>query len=68
MQLYVDSQFASPYAMSAFVGMNEKALEFDLETVDLAAEDQNTAFVSRSITRRVPMLVHNGFALASAVP
>jgi glutathione S-transferase len=66
MQLYVDSQFASPYAMSAFVGMNEKELEFDLETVDLTALDRDTAFVSRSITRRVPMLVHNGFALSES--
>jgi len=66
MQLYVDSQFASPYAMSAFVGMNEKELEFDLETVDLAAKDHDTAFVSRSIPRRVPMLVHNGFALSES--
>jgi glutathione S-transferase len=37
MQLYVDSQLASPYAMSAFVGLHEKELSFDLETVDLSA-------------------------------
>jgi glutathione S-transferase len=37
MQLYVDSQFASPYAMSVFVCLHEKGLPFDVETVDLSA-------------------------------
>ncbi|HWT38587.1 MAG TPA: glutathione S-transferase, partial [Paraburkholderia sp.] len=34
--LYVDTQFASPYAMSVFVALHEKHLTFDMRTVDLA--------------------------------
>jgi glutathione S-transferase len=67
MQLYVDSQFASPYAMSAFMGLHEKELSFDVETVDLSAKDKHDpTFVTSSITRRVPMLVHGGFALSES--
>jgi glutathione S-transferase len=67
MKLYVDSQFVSPYAMSAFVGLLEKGLPFDVETVDLSAKDkQDPAFVTRSLTRRVPMLVHDGFSLSES--
>jgi glutathione S-transferase len=67
MKLYVDSQFASPYAMSAFVSLHEKDLPFDMETVDLSAKEKHDpAFVIRSITRRVPMLVHDEFALSES--
>jgi glutathione S-transferase len=65
--LYVDSQFISPYAMSAYVGLLEKGLPFDTETIDLAAK-RNLApdFSSTSITRRVPTLLHDGFALSES--
>jgi len=33
--LYVDSQFLSPYAMSAFVALNEKALAYDVTIIDI---------------------------------
>jgi hypothetical protein len=36
MLLYVDANFASPYALVAFVSLLEKGLTFDIETVDLA--------------------------------
>ena len=35
--LYVDSLFASPWAMSVYVALKEKNLEFSLKTVDLEA-------------------------------
>ena len=38
--LYVDSLFASPWAMSSFVALAEKDLPFTVETVDLALGDQ----------------------------
>ena len=65
--LYVDAQFASPYAMSAFVALHEKALPFKITTVDLAANANHEAhFEATSLTRRVPTLVHDGFALSES--
>ena len=65
--LYVDAQFASPYAMSVFVALHEKALPFKITTVDLAANANHEAdFAATSLTRRVPTLVHDGFALSES--
>jgi glutathione S-transferase len=67
MLLCVDSLFASPYAMSAFVSLREKELPFDVETVDLSAnKNHESAFATTSITRRVPTSVHDGFALSES--
>jgi glutathione S-transferase len=67
MLLYVDSQFTSPYAMSVFVCLHEKGLPFDFKTVDLSAnEHHDPEFATTSITRRVPTLVHDGFALSES--
>jgi glutathione S-transferase len=65
--LYVDSQFASPYAMSAFVALREKGLPFDVLTLDLAANATDEPhFATTSITRRIPTLIHDGFALSES--
>ena len=65
MLLYVDANFASPYALVAFVSLLEKGLEFDVEPLDLASDaNQSDEYKMRSITRRVPTLVHNNFALS----
>lgn len=67
MLLYVDSQFASPYAMSAFVALKEKGLSFDVEALDLAAgANQTPSFAGVSMTRRVPTLVDGDFALSES--
>jgi glutathione S-transferase len=67
MLLYVDANFASPYALVAFVSLLEKGLAFDLEVLDLAArENEGPNFAKTSITRRVPTLVHDGFALSES--
>ena len=67
MLLYVDANFASPYALVAFVSLLEKGLTFDLETLDLAAgAHRGSGFANTSITRRVPTLVHDGFALSES--
>jgi len=65
--LYVDSRYLSPYAMTAFVALCEKGVDFALATVDLAAR-QNEApqFSAVSLTRRVPTLVHGQFSLAES--
>jgi glutathione S-transferase len=67
MLLYVDVNFASPYALVAFVGLLEKGLRFDVETLDLAARaNQDPEFCKTSITRRIPTLVQDGFALSES--
>ena len=67
LRLYVDTQFASPYAMSAFVALHEKNLAFEIKTVDLGASAHQAApFAVTSLTQRVPVLVHNGFSLSES--
>jgi len=67
MLLYVDAIFASPYALVAFVSLLEKGLPFDIETVDLVARAHHRPDFSRtSITRRIPTLVHDSFALSES--
>ena len=67
MRLYVDANFASPYALVAFVSLVEKGLDFDTETLDLAAHaNHDPNFARTSITRRVPTLIHDGFTLSES--
>lgn len=67
MKLYVDREYASPWAMAVFVGLREKGLAFDLEVLDLAAGDQRQAgFARQSLTQRVPTLVNGDFALSES--
>ncbi|MBB5392608.1 MULTISPECIES: glutathione transferase [unclassified Herbaspirillum] len=67
LQLYVDAQFISPYAMSAFVTLTEKGLPFELLTIDLAArQNQGAGYASVSLTRRVPTLSDGQFHLAES--
>ena len=65
--LYVDARFISPYALSAFVALHEKGLDFELQTVDLSANANLEAdYAATSLTRRVPTLIHNQFALSES--
>src|ERR1035437_4573757 len=67
LRLYADPEFASPYAMSAFVALHEKGLTFEVVTLDLAAnENQASGFASMSLTRRVPTLLHGDFSLSES--
>ncbi|MFK0090716.1 glutathione transferase [Pseudomonas sp. NPDC090755] len=67
LRLYVDAQFTSPYAMSAFVVLREKGIEFEMSPVDLEAfENQAEDYASLSLTQRVPTLVHGDFALSES--
>jgi glutathione S-transferase len=67
MLLYVDRNFASPYALVAFVSLLEKGLKFDMETLDLAVKaNQEPGFAKKSITRRIPTLIHDGFTLSES--
>lgn len=65
--LYVDSQYSSPYAMSVFVALTEKAQAFDLKKLDLASkENRGEAYAKVLPTRRVPTLVHGDFQLGES--
>jgi glutathione S-transferase len=67
MRLYVDANFASPYALVAFVSLIEKGLDFEIETLDLAVHaNHDPNFARTSITRRIPTLIHDGFALSES--
>ena len=67
LRLYVDAQFASPYAMSAFVALHEKGLSFEITTVNLAASENLAAgYAGISLTRRVPTLLHDKFSLSES--
>jgi glutathione S-transferase len=67
MHLYVDANFASPYALVVFVSLIEKGLDFEIEPLDLAAyANRDPHFAKTSITRRVPTLIHDDFALSES--
>ncbi len=62
--LYVDTTFSSPYAMSVYVTLLEKKLEFALKTVNLDnGEHLQTAYRDLALTGRVPTLVHGELVL-----
>lgn len=67
MLLYADSQFTSPYALSVFVSLKVKGIDFELRTLDLSA-GQNTGadYVAASLTARVPTLVDGDFSLSES--
>ncbi|MBW4656338.1 MAG: glutathione S-transferase N-terminal domain-containing protein [Kaiparowitsia implicata GSE-PSE-MK54-09C] len=65
--LFVDRQFASPYAMSAYVTLVEKGLPFALVTINLAAAaNLREEYRDRSLTARVPTLAHDAFYLSES--
>ena len=67
LRLYVDSQFTSPYAMSVFVALQEKGIDFQMVTVDPTAfENQAGAYAFLSQTQRVPTLVAGDFAVSES--
>jgi len=64
--LYVDSLFASPWALSVFVALTEKRLPFTVETVDLAAGQQHGDYAHRTLTARVPALADGDVTLSES--
>jgi glutathione S-transferase len=67
MTLYVDAQFASPYAMSAFVTLEDKKLPFGLQPVNLENQENHSAdYIRASLTGRVPTLLHGDFSLSES--
>ena len=67
MQLYIDSNYASPYAMSVFVALHEKKLPFKIVSLDLSSGAANApAYAKMSLTHRVPTLVDGNFSLSES--
>ena len=65
--LYVDSRMTSPYALSSFVTLTEKAIPFEMKKVNLSARENHHAdFASLSLSSRVPTLGHEGFYLSES--
>ena len=62
--LYVDSHWISPYAMSAFVALEEKGLAYEVREVSLPKGEQRT-YGAR--TGRVPALRHGEYWLAESL-
>jgi glutathione S-transferase len=63
--LYVDDLFVSPWAMSAFVAIEEKQLPYTLERLSLARKETlQPGFLAR--TRRIPALRRGDFWLAES--
>lgn len=66
-RLYIDARFTSPYAMSVFVALREKDIDFELMKVDLhAARHRAKGYADLSLTQRVPMLVDGDFSLSES--
>jgi glutathione S-transferase len=66
-RLYVDSQLISPYAMSVYVTLLEKGIDFQMQTLDLeASQHLSDSYARLSLTRRVPTLVHGDVVLAES--
>lgn len=56
--LYVDSYLISPYVFSAFVGLREKGIPFDMIPINLQKQEQfEPSYRALSLTSRVPALV-----------
>ena len=67
MQLFIDANHLSPYAMSAFVALREKGIPFDTVLVNLQqAEHLASAYSAISLTQRVPSINDNGFHLSES--
>lgn len=65
--LFVGRDFVSVFAMSAFVALREKGLQFDVRKVDLKAKEQlKSDYADLSLTCRVPTLIHQGFCLSES--
>src|SRR5262249_34089510 len=65
--LYTDAFWISPYAFSAFVTLKEKGLPFTQRSVALQDKGQDDpAYRDRSLTGRVPALLHGDFWLAES--
>lgn len=67
MKLFVDSNYLSPYAMSAYVALEEKGIPFEIVPLNLkAGEQRSSSYVELSTTQRVPSISDGDFSLSES--
>lgn len=67
MKLFVDAQYLSPYAMSAFVCLREKELPFQMVLIDLDQQEHlSPDYTGLFKTARVPGLCDGDFHLSES--
>ncbi len=67
LRLSVDTYWTSPYGFSAFVALKEKGLPFSVHPVALhLGEHRHPDALATSLTGRVPVLWHDGWALSES--
>jgi glutathione S-transferase len=67
LSLYVNKGYTSPYALAAFVVLKEKRLPFDIHEIDMDTDAHHASdYAKRSLTERIPTLVHGDFALSES--
>lgn len=67
MQLFIDSNYLSPYAMSVFVVLREKGIPFECVLIDLQGKAHLSDTYARvSSTLRVPSIIDEGFSLSES--
>jgi glutathione S-transferase len=65
--LHGNAMWTSPYVLSCFVGLTEKKLLFDVQTVALhEGAQRSAAYLQTSFTARVPALVDGEFSLSES--
>jgi glutathione S-transferase len=65
--LYGNGPLTSPYVFSVFIALEEKQLPFELRLLALGRDEHKTPdYAERSVTSRVPALVHDGFWLSES--
>ncbi len=64
--LYVDAFYISPYAMTAFVALEEKGLEYEVRGVALQRGEQRQPGFP-AFTGRVPALTHGEYVLSESM-
>jgi glutathione S-transferase len=65
--LHVEPHWVSPYVFGVFVTLREKGLEFDSAVLDPRRGETVTApYLAKTITGRVPTLVHDDFGLGES--
>lgn len=65
--LYVNSGYTSPYALSTFVTLKEKNLAFEIREIDMDRDGHRDGdYARRSLTERIPTLLHGDFALSES--
>lgn len=65
--LHVEPHWVSPYVFACFVTLREKGLAFEARALDAPkGETRTPEYLARTVTGRVPTLVHDQFGLGES--